>query len=108
MIRRRLNFEIIGKIDGNFLIYKNIRNRNWIAILDNDMKQVSKVDQDYLPDNDNVINVDFFPYTDFCYMIYQYQQGNMIHCVAAKIDGEGKKMGELMELDTTQIEFWGR
>ena len=58
---RRLNFEIVGKINGNFLIYKNIRNKNWIAILDNDMKQVTSVEQDYLPDNDRVINVDFFP-----------------------------------------------
>jgi hypothetical protein len=102
---RRLDFEIIGKINGNFLIYKNIRNRNWIAILDNDMKQVSKVDQDYLPDNDNVLNVDFFPYNDFFYMIYQYRKRNVIHCVAAKIDGEGKKMGELVELDTTHLNF---
>ena len=28
---RRLNFEIAGKIGGNFLIYKNIRNKNWIS-----------------------------------------------------------------------------
>jgi hypothetical protein len=102
---RRLDFEIIGKIDGNFLIYKNIRNRHWISILDNEMKQVSKVDQDYLPDNDNVINVDFFPYSDFCYMVYQYRKRNIIHCVAAKIDGDGKKMGDLIELDTTQVNF---
>lgn len=102
---RRLDFEIIGKINGNFFIYKNIRNHNWIAILDNEMKQIGKADQDYLPDNDNVINVDFFPYNDFFYMIYQYRKRNIIHCVAAKIDGNGKKMGELMELDTTQVGF---
>lgn len=102
---RRLDFEIIGKINGNYLIYKNIRNRHWISILDNDMKQVAKVDQDYLPDNDNVINVDFFPYSDFCYMVYQFRKKNIIHCVAAKIDGNGKKMGDLIELDTTQVNF---
>jgi hypothetical protein len=102
---RRLDFEIIGKINGNFLIYKNIRNSHWISIMDNDMKQINKVDQDYLPDNDNVINVDFFPYSDFCYMIYQYRKRNIIHCVAAKIDGEGKKIGDLIELDTTQVNF---
>lgn len=102
---RRLDFEIVGKINGNFLIYKNIRNRNWIAILDNDMKQIGKVDQDYLPDNDNVINVDFFPYPDFFYMIYQYRKRNIIHCVAAKIDGNGNKIGELIQLDTTQVGF---
>ena len=102
---RRLNFEIAGKIGGNFLIYKNIRNRNWIAVLDNDMKQIAKVEQDYVPDNDRVINVDFFPYGDFCYMIYQYQKRNIIHCIAAKIDGNGNKIGEVVELDTTQIGF---
>lgn len=102
---RRLDFEIIGKISGNFLIYKNIRNKHWISVLNNDMVQVNKVDQDYLPENDNVINVDFFPYSDYSYMIYQYRKRNIIHCVAARIDGNGNKIGDLMELDTTQVNF---
>jgi hypothetical protein len=102
---RRLNFEVVGKINGNFLIYKNIRSKNWIAILDNEMKQVKRVEQDYLPDNDRVINVDFFSYPDFAYMIYQYRKKNIIHCIAAKIDGNGNKIGDLIELDTTQVNF---
>jgi hypothetical protein len=69
------------------------------------MKQIAKVEQEYVPDNDRVINVDFFPYTDFCYMIYQYQKRNIIHCIAAKIDGNGNKIGDIIELDTTQIGF---
>lgn len=102
---RRLNFEIIGKINGNFLIYKNVRSKSWISILDNDMKQVGNVEQDYLPDNDRVINVDFFSYADFAYMIYQFRKKNIIHCVAARIDGNGNKVGDLVELDTTQVNF---
>jgi hypothetical protein len=102
---RRLNFEIVGKINGNFLIYKNIRNKNSIAILDNDMKLVKSVEQDYLPDNDKVINVDFFPYPDFAYMIYQFRKKNIIHCIAARIDGNGNKVGDLVEIDTTQVNF---
>jgi hypothetical protein len=102
---RRLNFEIVGKISGNFMIYKSMRNRNTIAVLDNDMKQIKSVEQDYLPDNDRVINVDFFAYGDFAYMIYQYRKKNIIHCTAAKIDGEGNKIGDLVELDTTQVNF---
>ena len=77
---RRLDFEVVGKIQGNFLIHKNIRNRNWISVLDNDMKEISKVEQDYVPADDRMINVDFFPYSDFCYMVYQYQQ--KILCIA--------------------------
>jgi hypothetical protein len=102
---RRMNFEIAGKVSGNFLIYKYTRSRNWICILDNDLQEIAKVEQDYVPDNDRVINVDFFPYNDFCYMIYQYQKKNVIYCMAAKIDGNGKKIGEVMQLDTTQIGF---
>ena len=102
---RRMNFEIAGKVDGNFLIYKNTKNKNWIAILNSDMEQIAKVEQDYVPDNDRMINTDFFSYGDFCYMIYQYQKRNVIHCMASKIDGNGKKVGDIIELDTTHIGF---
>lgn len=101
---RRMNFEIIGKIDGNFLVYKNFRNKNWITILDNDMKQVANVDQDYIPE-DRLINVDFFPYNDFFYAIYQYQKKNVVYCVAAKVDGKGKKISDIIDLDTTHVGF---
>jgi hypothetical protein len=102
---RRMNFEIAGKIGGNFLIYKNARNKNWIVVLDNDMKQISRVEQDYVPDNDRMINVDFFAYGDFCYMIYQYQKKNVVYCNASKIDGNGRQIGEVIQLDTTHIGF---
>lgn len=102
---RRMNFEIAGKINGNFLIYKNVRNKNWISVLDNDMKEIARVEQDYVPDNDRMINVDFFAYPDFCYMIYQYQKRNIVYCVASKIDGNGNKVGDIVQLDTTHLSF---
>jgi hypothetical protein len=103
---RSMTFEIVGKINGNFLIYKNNRaNRHLISVLNNDMKQIAVAEQDYVPPNDRMINVDFFPYNDFCYMIYQYQKKNVIYCVAAKIDGNGYKVGDIQELDTTHIGF---
>lgn len=103
---RSMTFEIVGKINGNFLIYKNNRaNRHLISVLDNEMKEIAVAEQDYIPNNDRMINVDFFPYNDFCYMIYQYQKKNVIYCVAAKIDGNGNKVGEIKELDTTHIGF---
>jgi|SRR5882724_10303973 len=102
---RRLNFEICGKIGGNFLIYKNIRNKDWIVILDNDMKQIGKVEQDYVPDNDRMVNVDFFAYSDFCYMVYQYQKRNTVYCMASKIGADGNKIGDVIQLDTTHIGF---
>lgn len=102
---RRMNFEVVGKIGGNFLIYKNNRGNNTIVVMDNEMKMVGKQDQDYVPDNDRMINVEFFPYSDFAYMIYQYQKKNVVYCKASKIDANGKIMGEVMDLDTSHIGF---
>lgn len=101
---RRLNFEIIGKVDGNFLIYKDIRNKNYIAVYNTNMEQIGKEDHSYLPD-ERLINVDFFPYQNFAYMVYQYQKKNVVYCMAAKIDGQGKKTGEIITLDTSHISF---
>src|SRR5689334_19820342 len=102
---RKMDFEIIGKVGGHFLVYKNSRNRVWITVFDNEMQQVAKVDQDYVPNNEHLINTDFFPYSDFCYMIYQYQRKNVVYCMASRIDGNGNKIGEETELDTTHIGF---
>ena len=99
---RRMDFEIIGKISGNILIYKKIRSNAYIAIYNNKMEQIGKVEQDYLPD-DRLINVDFFPYPDFSYVVYQYQKKNVVYCDAVKIDGNGKKMSDIILLDTSHI-----
>lgn len=100
---RRMNFEIAGKVGGNFLIYKYTRNRSWISVLDNDMKELAKVEQTYMPNNERLINVDLFPYPEFCYMIYQYERRNVVYCIAAKIDARGNPLGEPLELDTSHI-----
>jgi hypothetical protein len=38
-------------------------------------------------------------------MVYQYQRKNVVYCNAVKLDGMGKKTGDIMELDTTHIGF---
>lgn len=103
---RRMPFEVIGKVGGNFLVYKNNRsNRHIISVLNNDMQQVALAEQDYFPDGDRMINLDFYPYSDFCYIIYQYQKKNVVYCMASKIDGMGKPTGTPVELDTTHLNF---
>ena len=101
---RRMDFELIGKIAGNFLIYKDIGNKVSVTAYDNDMKEVGKGSHEYLPD-ERMINVDFFPYSDFAYMIYQYQKKNIVYCKAVKINGNGEKASEIITLDTAHIGF---
>ena len=99
---RRMDFEIIGKISGNILIYKKVRTKAYIGVYNNNMEQITKVEQDYLPE-DRLINVDFFPYPDFSYVMYQYQKKNVVYCNAVKIDGNGKKISDIIVLDTSHI-----
>lgn len=103
---RRMDFEVIGKIGGNFLVYKEVGNKSYITAYDNDMKEVNKEEHEYLPD-ERMINVDFFPFSDFAYMVYQYQKRNVVYCNAVKVDGQGKKMADVVTLDTSHIGFAG-
>ncbi len=101
---RRMNFEIIGKVGGNFLVYKNFRNKNVITAYDNEMKLVATEDMDYVPE-DRLINVDFFPQADYAYLVYQYQKKNIVYCKGVKVDAMGRKVSDILDLDTTQISF---
>jgi hypothetical protein len=102
---RRLNFEIIGKVEGNILIYKSNRSRNWISVLDEDMQSLGNEELGYIPSTERNIQVDFVTYPDYAWMIYQYQRRNVVYCMAAKLDGRGKRLGELIQLDTTHLNF---
>ena len=101
---RSLNFEIIGKINGNFLVFKNLRNTHAISVYDNSMRLKDKIDLRFMPDK--TLNVDFVAYPDFAWLIYQYQRKNILHCMAVKINGDGKLLTDPMELDTTYISFF--
>lgn len=103
---RRMTFEVIGKISGNFLVYKNYRGKSFVSVYDNDMKQIVKEEQDFIP-NERLINIDFYAYPDHAFMIYEYQKKNVVHCNAVKIDGMGKKISDIIELDTSHIGFAG-
>lgn len=98
---RQVNFEIIGRVSNNIVIYKNYRAKNDLSVFDGEMKLKNKIDLDFLPDK--LINVDFIAYPDFFYMIYQYQKRNIVYCNVVKMDGAGQKLIGPVEIDTTQI-----
>ncbi len=65
------------------------------------MKSISRVSLDFLPER--YVNVDFVRYPDHFYMIYEYEHKSVVHCAAVKIDGNGKRLGEPVDLDTTHV-----
>jgi len=98
---RTVDFEVIGKVGGNFVVYKNFHNKNAVSVYDNGMELKERVDLDFIPDR--TINVDFVPYPDYFFVIYQYQKRSILYCMGAKLDGEGKKIGDPIQLDTTHL-----
>ena len=100
---RDMTFEIMGKMNGVFHVYKSYRDNHFITLLDGQMKQLAKVKLDFLPER--IFNADFLQYPDFYYLFYQYQKRNIVYCMAVKLDPKGKKISEPMQLDTTEINF---
>jgi len=98
---RDMNFEIIGKMNSNILVYKNIRSNHKISIFDKEMNTLETVKLDFVPER--TFNIDFVSYPDYFLMIYQYQKGTILHCMAVKMDAKAQKMGEPVEVDTTRI-----
>ena len=100
---RTLNYDIVGKINGNVLIYKNYREANFISVYDVDMKLTEKTRLGYLPDK--LINIEFISYSDYFLMFYEYQKRSTVFFMAAKLDGKGKLMTDPVQLDSTEINF---
>ncbi len=100
---RQTDFEIVGKVSNNFLIFENQRGYYTISVMDGDMKEKNRVQLNFLPNK--IINSDFIAYPDFCYLFYQYQKRNIIYAMVAKIDGAGKIIGQPITMDTTEISF---
>ena len=98
---RRTNFEIIGKMNGNFLIFKNNNSKSDICIYDSVMKLQQRVPLTFMPDR--YINVDFVAYSDFCYLIYEYQKKSIVHVAAVRLNDRAQIIGQPVELDTTQV-----
>lgn len=98
---RTLNFDIIGKIEGKILVHKEARDIHFFSVYDLDMKLVEKVKFDFFPTKVRILSTDFVAYNDFTYLFYQYQQKNILYAMAVKIDGNGKRIGDPLQLDTT-------
>jgi hypothetical protein len=100
---RDINFDILGKMNGNFLVYKNVRWKHAISIYNAEMELKERVALDFIPDK--TFNVDFVTYPDYSFMIYQYQKRSIVYCMGIKIGADGKAIGEPVQLDTTKIDL---
>jgi hypothetical protein len=98
---RDIYFEILGKFDSNYIVYKNVGQKHLLTKYDKDMNIEGNISLDFVPDR--TFNIDFITYRNYYYMIYQYQKNNIVYCKAMKMDMTGKQLEKPLQLDTTRI-----
>jgi len=98
---KQTEFEIIGKYNGNFLIYKNNKNSLYISVYDGDLKLKENVALTNI--TERITNSDIIAYPDFSYLFYQYQRKGTVYCMLLKIGPDGKSLTKPIELDTTHV-----
>lgn len=96
---RQTGFEIIGKYNNNYLVYKNFRSSNVISVYSPEMKLLNTYPLKFMPDR--VIEATFVAYSDYALLFYQYQQKGVVRLMAVKMGPEGKNLTEPIEIDTT-------
>lgn len=101
---RNMFFEILGKFDTSFLVYKGINRKHYITSYSNEMKITKTTQLDFIPEK--TFNVDFIAYPASVFIIYQYEKNNIVYCKAAKVDAQAKTILEPILLDTTKIGFF--
>lgn len=103
---RDINFDIIGKMNDNILVFKNAKWKYAVSVYNaNDMSLKEKVDLDFIPDK--AFNVDYIAYQYNFYFVYQFQRKGIVYCMGAKMDHNGHIEGEPFELDTTHVGAFG-
>jgi len=98
---KNTDFEIVGKVSGNILTFRNNKSNYAIAVYDNQLKLKELVPLDFLPEK--TFNVNFIAYPDFIYLIYQYQIKKTVYSAAVKLDAEAKVINQPVSLDTAEI-----
>ncbi len=99
-------FEIIGRVSGNILVYKSDRGDNAVSVYDNAMQLKQRVKLDFLPKK--VISVDFIAYPGKVFMIYQFQRKDAVYSVCAIMNPEGKFDQAPIVIDSTRIGFYSK
>ena len=76
-----IRFEILGKLDSNFVVYKNVRWKHMLAIYNYDMKLIENSRLKFIPDKTS--SIDFIVYPRYFFMIYHgITQHDPVHQLA--------------------------
>ncbi|ULQ52684.1 hypothetical protein [Flavihumibacter fluvii] len=101
---RRTDFEIVGKLGANFLIYKNNRSSHVIDVYDNEMHVVKTVNLDVFPEK--IISINYVTYSDRIVFFYEYQKRRNVFLDCIEVGPDGKYLRKAQTLDSTEVSMF--
>jgi len=101
----RMNFEILGKGADNYLVYKEVKGKHRISVYDHNMELREDIPITALPKQSTLLDISFYSGGRNNYLLYQYQEGDIVYLKALQIEANGRILSEPVLLDTTMIAY---
>jgi hypothetical protein len=96
----QIQYEVLGKVDGRYWIYKNNDGIATIAQYNNQMQLVQQNDLVFLPKKLNAI--EFITKSNRVYAFYQFQAATTVYAMVAELDEKGQLVGTPVIVDTAE------
>lgn len=96
----QMQYEVLGKVDGRYWIYKNNDGIATIAQYNDQMQLVQQNDLAFLPKKLNAL--EFVTKSNRVYAFYQFQAATTLYAMVAELDEKGQLVGTPVIVDTAE------
>jgi hypothetical protein len=96
----QIQYEVLGKVDGRYWIYKNNDGISTIAQYNDQMQLVQQNDLVFLPKKLNAI--EFITKSNRVFAFYQFQASTTVYAMVAELDEKGQLVGTPVIVDTAE------
>jgi hypothetical protein len=98
--KEAMQYEVLGKVGDHYWIFKNNAGISTIAQYNDQMQIVKQNDLSFLPKSLN--GLEFITSTDQVTVFYQFQVNTTVYAAVAKLNADGKLIGEPKIMDTAE------
>lgn len=96
----QMQYEVLGKVDGRYWIYKNNQGISTIAQYNDQMQLVQQNDLVFLPKKLNAL--EFITKSNRVFAFYQFQESTTVYAMVAELDEKGQLVGTPTIIDTAE------
>ena len=96
----QMQYEVLGKVEGRYWIYKNNEGVSTIAQYNDQMQLVQQNDLVFLPKKLNAI--EFVTKSNRVYAFYQFQAATTVYAMVAELNEKGQLVGTPIIVDTAE------